>query len=598
MASLAQVALGLATALSWLGLGTLLLTRLRDRGELLLDAINRIGAGAVAWSLLTAGAGWLGLLYRPIYLVAFVPCAVGGAAAAVPLVRALPRPRPAAWPWWQRALGLLIATYVVLDLVSTLAPISSRDALFYHAAGPALFAHRHELVELPWSWQSYQPFSVEMLVLDGFLLWNPIQGALAPLLLAFGAAAVVAGAAYRLRGRATALLATAIFIGEPFMLWLSSSTFVEPGLALVIGLGAWNVWRLQTTGLARFAVLAGIFAGAAAGMKYDGLAAGAAVAAAGAVLARRRLSPATIAAFVVPATLVPLAWYAKNAIVTGNPFYPLLFGGANPEADAALHGVLRGYGHGHSVVDALLLPFRFVTSGRSFDRGDFVSPLFLALAPAALLARPARRVVLVVFAVSICYVAAWFVSSQQARYLVPLLSAFAIVAAIGASALAAQSAIARRVVSLFIAGALAAALAISLVYTSQFVPYVFGRQSAAQFLSHKSSYYDGVAWLDVHVPRGVVLTDFPDTLYLRQPYVVATEDVLPRTTTGTAVLQFTRKWRISAIALVQSDTPLIAQLRPALGPVIARVPVHSVTSRTLNRLGPADTMLVYRAQTG
>src|SRR5207237_372658 len=132
-----------------------------------------------------------------------------------------------------------------------------------------------------------------------------------------------------------------------------------------------------------------------------------------------------------------------NAVVTSNPLYPLFFGGANPEADAALRASLRHYGRGHGLVAALLVPFRFVTSGRSFDRGDFLSPLFLALAPAALLVQRARRLVLVVFAVSLLYAGVWFVNSQQARFLLPLLPALAIVATVGARALAERCAIGR-----------------------------------------------------------------------------------------------------------------------------------------------------------
>ena len=98
--------------------------------------------------------------------------------------------------------------------------------------GPALFESSHELRELWWSWESYQPFTVEMLVLDGFLLWDGVQGAFAPLLLGLAALAAVVGAADRIAGRSVALLAGAVFFAQPFLLWQMTSTFVEPGLAL------------------------------------------------------------------------------------------------------------------------------------------------------------------------------------------------------------------------------------------------------------------------------------------------------------------------------------------------------------------------------
>lgn len=59
----AHVALAGLTALSWLGAGSLVLAPLRSSGDRALDALNRIGAGALAFALATFAAGWLGLLY-------------------------------------------------------------------------------------------------------------------------------------------------------------------------------------------------------------------------------------------------------------------------------------------------------------------------------------------------------------------------------------------------------------------------------------------------------------------------------------------------------------------------------------------------------
>ena len=123
MASLAHVALAGATALSWFGLGTLLLAKLRDPSDTVLDALNRLGAGAIGWALLTAFAGWVGALYTWVYLVGFVPCVILGALAALQAARALPHPRPSTWTRWEQALGLLIVVYVLLNVISTLAPI-------------------------------------------------------------------------------------------------------------------------------------------------------------------------------------------------------------------------------------------------------------------------------------------------------------------------------------------------------------------------------------------------------------------------------------------------------------------------------------------
>ena len=82
---------------------------------------------------------------------------------------------------------------------------------------------------MPANSSSYEPFTVQMLVLDGFLLWDSVQGAFTPFLLALVAVAAVAGAAERIAGRTVALLAAAVFAAQPLMLWEATSTFIEFG---------------------------------------------------------------------------------------------------------------------------------------------------------------------------------------------------------------------------------------------------------------------------------------------------------------------------------------------------------------------------------
>src|SRR6266511_3375493 len=373
---LAHVALACVTALGWLGAGSLLLAPLGSTGDRALDSLNRFGAGAVAFALLTFAAGWLRLLYAAAYIPLLIAAAVFGAVELLRLLRGAQRPRASSWPRWQLALAALIGVYLLAALVVTAAPISSADALFYHANQPKLFEQAHRIYEVPWAWQSYQPFTVEMLVLDGFLLWDSVQGAFAPLLLGLGAAAVVLTAARSLAGRGIALLAAAIFLAQPFALWLMSSTFAEPAGAFLVALAVANLVRFAREGRTELLVLAGLFTGATAGIKYIAAGAAAVVAVSAAVVFRRQITARRALAFAVPAALVALPWYVKNLIVTGDPLYPLLRGWPNEEARAAAHDSFELYGSGHSPLDLLLLPVRLLVDGEPFDRAEFVSPLF------------------------------------------------------------------------------------------------------------------------------------------------------------------------------------------------------------------------------
>jgi Dolichyl-phosphate-mannose-protein mannosyltransferase len=593
---LAHVALAGVTALSWLGLGTIVLAPLAVRGDRMLDVLNRIAVGAITFALLTLAVGWARLVYRDVYLPFFVLTASIGLIAALRLARGASLPRVSSWPWWQTALLGLIAFYVVLDAISTCAPISSPDALLYHAADPARFEDAHRIFEIPWNSSSYEPSSVEMLVLNGFLLWDSVQGAFAPLLLGLVALAAVIGATHRLAGRPAALLAGAIFFAQPFMTWEVTSGFIEAGLACMVALAAWNFMRFLEVREPAHLVVVGILAGGAAGMKYLGLIAIAAFVVVAALLATRHLRAVHVLAVAIPAVAVAVPWYVKNAVLTGNPVYPYVFGGLNESALAELADTRAQFGYGRSVVDLLLLPFRLLADAKPFDAGEFISPLFLLFAPLVFLLPSARRPAAVVWGGIVLYLLAWFFATQQARFLVPLMPILAVLAAVGALALAVRGAAGLGVVSVATGAAFATGLVVSSVYAAQFIPVAVGAQERAAFLRKEVSLYDGVEWLNQHLgSHDTVAFDGWTLLYLRVPYVTfgTHGDLLPLNAGPRETKQFVRENGITHLAVLARDKNRIRQAGSIGGQLVARVPVRSITSRTLSKIGPPETMLVY-----
>lgn len=584
--------LAAATALSWLGAGAVVLRAGRGAaGDRLLEGLNELAAGAIAFALITFVAGLVGALYAlPFVLLTAVAAAIGGLRLRV-LGRGFRFASPRALPRWELALVALLGVYIAFAVIATAAPISSEDALAYHAAGPALFEASHELRELWWSWESYQPFTVEMLVLDGFLLWDDTQGAFAPFLLGLAALATVVGAAHRIAGRTVALLAGVVFFAQPFMLWQVSSTFVEPGLALALALACWNLWRFAQTGATWCVGLAGLFAGAGAGMKYTGVAAGVVIAAVGLALLRGRLRPVHLLAFAAPALAVALPWYVKNAVQTGNPVYPLLFGAVNDEATSQMELVLDGYGHGRSALDALLLPVRLLGDADAFDRGDLVSPLLFLFAPLALLVRRLRGLVVPVWIGIGAYLAAWFVASQQARFLVALMPVLALLAAVAMVAVARAGRVGRIATVAIVLAALTSGLGVSALYASRFIPVVAGIESDEEFLRRKASYHEAVVWVNRNLPSDArVLSDVRGVLHLERAYVTWTPSALPSTGDARA---FVRRQRLTH-ALVRADNePHVRQARDAGGRVVGRLTARQVTSRTLDELGPPEPFLVF-----
>lgn len=567
--SLGHVALGAATALSWLGLGTVLARNA--------DPLNRFGLGAVAFAFLTFAAGWLGVLYAGAYVPVFVATAIVGA-------RSLPRVRLPALRGWQLALAVVIVLYAVAAIVVTCAPISSADALYYHATLPERFEAAHALEEVPEVWQSYQPFLVQLLVLDGFLLWDSVQGAFAPLLLGLTAAATVATTANRLAGRTVALLATAIFLAQPFALWLLTSTFVEPGAALFVALAVSNLVRYVQAPQTVSLMLAGMFTGAVAGVKYAALGAAVVLALAALYVVRGR-----VLAFALPALAVALPWYVKNAILTGDPVYPLL-GWPNEETRLEAESTFSNFGYGDSALDLLLLPVRLLADAEPFNRAEYITPLFLLFAPLSLFV--ARRWTGLALAAVAAYVVGWFFNVQDARYLFFVMPVLAVLAAIGVVELAR---FARPLTIATTIAAFAVGAGVTAVYSSQFVPVVAGLESDDAFLTKTVSYHEATVWLNENLPPDArVALGHAFVLHVDRPAMTWTGEALRPNAGREETREFFRRYGITHALVFTDDAPRTRQLGYVGGERIARLTVHAVTSRALSRVGPEETMDVYR----
>jgi hypothetical protein len=592
---LAHVALAAVTALGWLGLGSVLLARVRPSGDALLDALNRFGVGAIAFALLTFAAGLAGLLYTALYVPVLVACAVAGLAAVPRLVR-LRGSEPLSGR--ELALGAVLGVTVLLVVVAAGAPVTAFDSLHYHASAPARYAEAHELLELEWGWSTYQPFTVEMLVTDGVLLRDSIQGAFAPLLLALGALAAAIGMGTRVGGRTVGLLAGAIFLVQPLMAFEASGTLIESGLALAAALAAWNLALFARTGDRGAVALAGLFAAAAAGMKYVGLFVLLAAGVALVLFARRRLSVANLALFAAPAALVASPWYVKNLVQTGNPLFPFVFGGVNEYAERWIDSGIHEHGHGRGPLDALLLPFRLLAEGDDFDRGSWLSPLFLLFVPLSLLDERRRRPCALALIAVLVYLAAWFGTSQQARFLLPLAPVLAVLAALGVGALARRGRVGRIVAPLVAGAALATGFAMSAAYTAQFVPVALGFRERSDFLEAKTPYYAGIRVLNRELGDGdVALLDFAAVLYVEDPYVVWTPVVLPIEAGAEETRRFARDHRLTHAAILDVN---LAARQPQLELLgarrVATIPVHAPVFGLRITRGQPERLHLYALQ--
>jgi hypothetical protein len=592
---LAHLGLAAVQVLSWFGVGWIVIRRLRT-GVPAVDVLNWAGAGAITWAFATFFLGLAGLLYAALFVPLIVGAAVLGVIALRRAVRGIALPSVAALPRWIVLLVGLLGATALVAAVAVGAPVNGYDALLYHVSVPTLFEERHRVFEVTWSWSSYQPFGVEMLITDGLLLWNPVQGAFAVLALVLSATAAVAVGARLVADWRVGLLSAAIFLVQPLVAWEATASLVEGGIAFMVALTALNllVWTMRRERAPLIA--AGVFAGAAAGMKYVGLFA---VLASGLallliVLFRRRARPlVSIAAFAIPAALVASPWYVKNWVFTGNPLFPFIFGGASEDVIASIEGTVTDFGYGESPLDALLLPIRLLIDSEAFDGSGWLSPLVLLVPPFALLNRSLRTGIAIALVASLFFVGCWFFTAQQARFLIPVLPVLSVLAALGLLALASLGRVARRLVPAGAGVALAGGFVVFAVYAAQFVPVVMGLETKEQFLEDRTAYYDGIEWLNRATGESDrVLIDFPSP-YLERPYVVWTPLVVPGS--PRAVRRFVRDERLRYVAVLSVNhaarTRMLARMRARH---VATIDVHTAYLGLRRWGGNPYRLFVYR----
>jgi hypothetical protein len=435
--ALANVAADLLTWLAISAVATALgswVTRRLPYHSLLERLTFSAGLGLAAFSLMTLGLGFLGLLYRWLF---WALLGVGGLLLwreFRDLGRALrqaqiPRPRGV----WPQFLSLFIAATLFLALTTALLPPTAWDSLVYHLVGPERYLEAHRLTFEFDNYYLFFPSFVEMLFTAGMAL----KGDIVPQLIHFGYLLLTLGAlgAFAARywqGR-SGLLAVALFLSIPTAVLIATWSYVDLALtfysfaalyALLNWLpGARSVKSRQGDNQppsVGWLVLAGLFGGAALSIKYTAVLT---LAVLGAVLlwstlrgrlpARRFLWGGLVIAGL--ALLVAAPWYIKNAIVAGNPLYPLVWGGSEwNEIDTRW---LLAIGDEMSLVDLLLVPWTLTVVGTqgtvAFD--STYSPLFLTLLPLLLIVqRKARGLGELLLAATVGYL--FWIASSAAAY--------------------------------------------------------------------------------------------------------------------------------------------------------------------------------------
>ena len=222
--------------------------------------------------------------------------------------------------WIGLALGLLaLAPLFVLALY----PPASFDETMYHLPFARAFAQSGGLPATPALRFPVFPALGELLFAQILLTTDDVATHFVSLVAALATAGILVAWGRRAFSPGAGWIAAALYLGNPIVVSLAGTAYIDPLLALFVTGALFTAWMFGQTGERAWLPLAAAFAGSAAGVKYLGLFFAAAVFVDLALSRRKLLAPLL---FALAAFLVLAPTYARIAIHTGNPLFPYLPG--------------------------------------------------------------------------------------------------------------------------------------------------------------------------------------------------------------------------------------------------------------------------------
>ena len=557
--SIVGLVVALLILLAWYGLGSLITSFIKlpaeENRSRLFDLARDAALGAAAWSLVWFFLGLVGLYKIGAALgLLIIGVALAGWRIAVMRKGSSPAENTSGSGLFEKLLIAFSCVPVLLALIAAVAPPTAKDTLLYHFALPKAFVAQGGLSPIEGNIASYLALGTEMhnvwaMLLGGIV--SPRAGEAAagatvflffPILLI-----VVYGWARELDlEKRWSALAVFIVATVPTAYHVAASAYIDIALALFItlavhALGRW--WKTLETG---WLIYAAIFLGAALSAKLTTLFVFAAFALVILLRAREAKTDALdrtanifASGFValIVGGIVALPWYLKTWVQTGSPIFPFYMSvwkgqanGWDVERSALFQAMNSQYGgYEKGILEYLLSPYRVSVLAQPEQAVFFdgvIGVAFLIGLPVLIWALwtfelPAEiKVGAGVCAVMFLF---WLFSSQQLRYLLPILPVLTIGICAAGQVISRDRKPLGAVWQFSLAAAGVVALLTGLAWFLQKAPLrvALGGESRDAYLARNIDYYPFYQVLNTETPaesRVWLINMRRDTYNLDRPY--------------------------------------------------------------------------------
>jgi len=340
----------------------------------------------------------------------------------------------------------VVALLLAPCFIIAASPEVAWDAGTYHLTLPKLFVAHRGFRAVPMNVYSNWPLNTELLFAGAMVVKDYILATM----LHFGFGVLCLYAIHTLcrvfHRPTSAWLAMALFLTNHVVLWEMTIAYIDLAYAFFfVAAFIFALWVIDNRPNRKAALLlCGTSCGILAGTKLSGIM-GVVVIAALLALRLPWRDPggrwaelrSLLVRFALPVLLLASPWLVKSAWYTGNPVYPFMyewFGGPDwsPVLSEQLAAWQRSIGMGRTVIDYLLLPIRVILMRDvGYARFDgWICRWWILLIPMTLVFGRRTPLVRRCLGAAGLYFVLWSVSSQQMRFLIPILPLLAVGAAV------------------------------------------------------------------------------------------------------------------------------------------------------------------------
>lgn len=291
------------------------------------DFLISAGTGLFAVSYLTFALGYLGLIYRTVFLSLLLIFVWWTRKEIINFIRKFCGFSLPALSRMEKALLVVLFAAFFLNLLYNYCPPTAEDEITSHLGIPAKWIDRHAIYTLPGALAQYYPSNVLMNYTFLAAVGSVQTARLFHYMSGLFCLVAVYVLARKVLDRGTSLFACAIFYTIPIVTSLSGVGNTDFGTLLyaLLSVSSFISWLLKKD--RRWLVISAIFTGAHAACKYSGfpllIILPAIIIYEERQYLLRAVKQSAIFAVISFSALVP--YIVRNIIITGNPLYPKKF---------------------------------------------------------------------------------------------------------------------------------------------------------------------------------------------------------------------------------------------------------------------------------